>query len=87
MASLTRRERRTLAPFSKQPSKESSRIAPWDVSQKLPTPPGKLEPFTAFLDCQGVVCVCPVCAPLLRTCSRLCLISLRFGLKPVCLEP
>lgn len=51
----TRRERKTLVPFSKQSSEKRSRRALWGVSQKLLSPPGKLEPFTGFLDCQGLI--------------------------------
>lgn len=32
-----------------------SRRTLWGVCQKLPTPPGKLEPFTGFLDYQGLI--------------------------------
>lgn len=58
----TRRESKPLTPFSKQSSLEKRwRRALWGVSQKLPIPPGKLEPLTGLLDCQALIWVCPMC--------------------------
>lgn len=58
----TRRESKPLTAFSKQSSLEKRwRRALWGVSQKLPIPPGKLEPLTGLLDCQALIWVCPMC--------------------------
>lgn len=58
----TRRESKPLTPFSKLSSLEKRwRRALWGFSQKLPIPPGKLEPLTGLLDCHALIWVCPMC--------------------------